>query len=301
MSNPQRIHRQTLKGVVLGVSISADDETTRLGFGEEQVSATTRRISDAVLGMGGGLVFGHDWRPGGVMEEVLNIAMDRRGAGDEKYPALRSFVPWPDHPALSEEQRKRLSGYLQVREAGLPGPLQQKADPQPFATSDEGRYLRARGLTHLREQLTVAATARLCMGGRQTGSSGLYPGILEEALLALQKQPLYVTALFGGATARLVEAIELPDRTPSPAGFAPTRDDVAAAVQKLRKSWEPDHFEVEPDPEAIWQAFNKTSVTDLARSNGLSEDENRALFHAQSIQEALHLVLRGLVRLQVNP
>jgi hypothetical protein len=287
---------------LLGVSISADNETARLGFGEEQVNATTRRISDAVLGMGGGLVFGHDWRPGGVMEQVLNIAMDRRGVGDEKHPVLHNFVPWPDHPALSEDQRKRLRGHLQIWEAGLPVPLRQKADPQPPASSAEGLYLRARALTHLREQLTATATARLCMGGRQAGSSGLYPGILEEALLALQaKQPLYVTALFGGATARLVEAIELPDRTPSPAGFAPTRDDVAVAVKELRKSWEPDHPEVEPNPDAIWQAFNKTSVVDLARGNGLSEGENRALFHAQSIQEALHLVLRGLVRLQVNP
>ncbi|MCP3918799.1 MAG: hypothetical protein GY711_24900 [bacterium] len=303
MTDKGRINGKTLHGAIVGISISADAETACMGFGEVQVTNTVRRVSDAVLGMGGRLVFGHDWRPGGVMEGVLNIALQRRGVGDEKEPAVHNLVPWPDRPALSQSERLHLRRHLCVEEAGLPDRLLAFADPPPSPDSDEGRYLRARGLTHLRKRLTQLATARLCMGGRHSGSSGCYPGILEEALLALVSgQPLYVTSLFGGTSARIVQAIEV-EPGPCPPDFAPTRDDVRASMRKLRPEREPDHPEVDVDAKAVWRAFNGTTVADLSGvdGNGLDEQENRALFHAQSIQAAVHLVLRGLVRLQGRP
>ena len=52
----------------------------------------------------------------------------------------------------------------------------------------------------MREKVTDETDARVVLGGRMTGFSGLMPGIVEEVLLATRKrQPLYVAGGFGGA------------------------------------------------------------------------------------------------------
>src|SRR5690606_12847315 len=109
-----------------------------------------------------------------------------------------NLVPWPDEPELSEPERTALAAHLAVEPAGLPPALVPHAATAARG-STERCYLRARGLTHLRRRLTATTNARLCIGGKLGGSQGRYPGIVEEALLAIEaKQPLYVSGLFGG-------------------------------------------------------------------------------------------------------
>jgi hypothetical protein len=48
-----------------------------------------------------------------------------------------------------------------------------------------------------------------CVGGGRFGSAGRYPGVIEEALLAVRdNKPLYLASFLGGASEQIVEAIE---------------------------------------------------------------------------------------------
>src|SRR5262249_24100765 len=134
-------------------------------------------------------------------------------------PLLRNLLPWPDRPALPMEDLKRLSSTLKVEAAGLPAELTdverdaRRAGPE----SPLYQYVRARGLTFLRQRLDAISHARLCIGGRRTGFAGRYPGVVEEALLAVvNKKPLYVAGFLGGASQQIAEALQ---RRPMPDDF----------------------------------------------------------------------------------
>ena len=111
-----------LHGTTLGVSISKSPGLTGRGLDSRDVNKAAFEISRAVLAQGGAVAFGHDWRPGGVMSDVLGFAMLRERAwrGNETWPRLLNFLPWPDKPSLSEEELERQGGLLAVHRMPAP-------------------------------------------------------------------------------------------------------------------------------------------------------------------------------------
>ena len=60
----------------------------------------------------------------------------------------------------------------------------------------------------MRRELATNTDARVVLGGKPDNFLGLYPGILEEALLAIsRKQPLYVLGGFGGAAGVVAQTL----------------------------------------------------------------------------------------------
>jgi len=275
--------------IAVGISISDSEESRRLGFPPPLVARMTALLAEALCSHGVRLVFGHDWRPNGVMLEALRLAQDYSGPASGAEPMMTNLVPWPDHPALGPEDRDRLSHILRVEEAGLPQGL---TDGSPGSselavtdrTTPEHRGLRARALTHLRHQLVARSDARLCLGGRLRGYSGRYPGIVEEAYLTLEAgQPLYLSGLIGGASALLISALRGEDCPPDLLANPALKDAVL----------EPDPYPT-LDPRTIWDRFVALGEDGLARMNGLTPEENRELLEAETIDAVAELVLRGI-------
>lgn len=72
---------RSLGGLRVGLSVSGTGEQmARRGFTEDGLNRLTVRLARALLTEGAALAFGHDWREGGVMEAVANIALDYRKA-----------------------------------------------------------------------------------------------------------------------------------------------------------------------------------------------------------------------------
>lgn len=296
-----------LTDVTVGISISDSDDGPLRGFPPAQTDQVVRQVVFALLGQGAGVVFGHDWRKDGVMEAVHGFARQVRASEsvpplEGSRPLLENFLPWPDEPVLDENERAQLRHTLHVASAGLPVELQDRAGA--VKALDRGdpryRYLRARGLTHLRQQLNQRTDARICLGGRRSGSAGRYPGVVEEALLAVEaRKPLYLAGLMGGATGQVIDAI---CRRPIPAEFCqPTP---AAELYQ-----HPPHpLEVDPatrrdrvfNPEATWATFGEFGVERLAQTNGLNPAENMELFTTPSLDRAIQLFLTGLGRLTLR-
>jgi hypothetical protein len=66
------------------------------------------RLSETLLGFGARLVFGHDWRYGGVMEAISQAALRYWPVDDANSPPLiKNFVPWPDNPQLKPDVQRR--------------------------------------------------------------------------------------------------------------------------------------------------------------------------------------------------
>jgi hypothetical protein len=302
MTPPQR----PLTGCVVNLSISESDDSTQRGFPSSQVNRVTLQIVSALFGQGASLVFGHDWREDGVMEAVYGFArqvqspipLSRAQADAENEPLLRNLVPWPDKPYLSGPELEQLSSTLRVELAGLPrelGALEAEAgrdDPNNTLF----RYVRARGLTFLRRRLNDISHFRFCIGGRQSGYDGRYPGVIEEAFLAVtDNKPLYLAGVLGGATKQVVDAFE--GREMANDFCRPAPLEAVYAAPPVREGGAADNDRV-IDRAAVWKAFRDTGRERLARNNGLTADENDELFHSSVIERAIELVLIGLSRLQ---
>jgi len=303
------LFQRPLQGLVVGLSISESDDSAQRGFPSWQVNRVTLQVVSALFGQGAGVVFGHDWREDGVMEAVHGFARqmqppdslspdEAKAAGQ---PLLENLLPWPDTPELSRKDRERLASTLHVEEAGLPFELV----PVSVAARRAGpnsaffRYVRARGLTHLRHRLLDRTLVRLCLGGKRGGSQGRYPGIVEEALLNIENgQPLFLTGLLGGATRQVIDAIE---GESLPEAFCPP-----TTLNEIYRNPPPDVVELDPitqsdrqiNPRQVWSTFQKAGLKGISQRNHLNDDENAELFHTPVLDRAIQLVLTGLSRIR---
>jgi SLOG cluster2 len=176
--------RQVLKDIVIGLSLSENTADMSIrGLPSDQVNKLVLRFSQTFLSHGACLVFGHDWRPDGVMEAVYDIAARYTSLSEEtsfQSPRLRNIVPWPSHPTLSRSEQDSLSPMLKIELCSLPAGISE-TPPIDISQTDWKTYLRARALTHARRTLDELSRVRICAGGRTKGSSGRYLGIVEEA------------------------------------------------------------------------------------------------------------------------
>ena len=298
-----------LSGCAVNVSVSESEDSTTRGFPKWQVNRATLQVVTALFGQGATLVFGHDWRDDGVMEAICNFARqvqasvplapaDADASGE---PVLLNVLPWPDAPVLSAPDLDQLRTTLRVVQAGLPELLRHLEDAGRAEQQGGGplyRYLRARGLTFLRHRLTALSHARLCLGGRRGGSQGRYPGVVEEAFLALQAhQPLYIAGLLGGASRQIIDAIDGgrmpedfcdPARTPARDVYLdpPVQESIGAKDDGVM------------DREMVWQAFVDAGRNGIAKASRLTAEETDELFHTQVLDRVIELTLVGLGRLK---
>lgn len=303
MTVPQR----PLAGYIVNLSISESDDSARRGFPLWQVNRVTLQFVAALFGQGASVVFGHDWREDGVMQAVYGFAQQVQApiplspaqSAAEAQPLLRNLLPWPDKPYLPEPDLEQLSSTLRVERAGLPGELRAFDDDARRVEPDTAlyQYLRARGLSFLRHRLNDVCHVRFCLGGRRSGHSGRYPGVIEEALLALtDKKPLYLATFLGGAAEQVVDAI---DGKPMGNDFCnpnPLLDLYKAPpVKELDAATRSDRV---INRDEVWGAFAEAGRERLAATNGLTLEENGELLRTPVIDRAIELVLTGLSRLK---
>ncbi len=297
--------QRPLTDCIVNLSISENEESDRRGFPIWQVNRVTLQLVSALFGQGASVAFGHDWREDGVMEAVYGFARQVQppvplspvDAEAISQPLLRNLLPWPQTPSLSPLEQEQLSATLRIEAAGLPETLHAFEAVARRAGPDDGLfiYARARGLTFLRHKLGEMCHARLCVGGRRVGYQGRYPGIIEEALLAVREnRPLYLAGFLGGAAEQVVSAIE----------GRPIPDDFCRDSPLIGLYLDPPVKEVDfeddrtIDRQAIWKEFSDVGLEKLATANALTVEENEELFHTPVVDRVIELVLIGLSRVR---
>lgn len=297
--------RRPFAGIIVNLSISESDDSAYRGFSPAQVNHFTLQVVSAFFGQGASLIFGHDWREDGVMEAVYGFAQQVQLPAplipEQSKPSVRpllwNLIPWPDEPRLLPRDLERLAFTLHIERAGLPEELIKYEEEALYKGRESAlyKYLRARGLTHLRHRVTGVSQARLCVGGRKLGSEGRYPGVIEEALLSLEdRKPLYLAGVFGGATRQLIQALM---GEPMPNDFClPTKAHPHYLNPPIREEMSETKTDRIVAPEAVWESFRDQGINGLAKNNGLSKEENLRLFQTAVLDEVIQTVLIGLSR-----
>ncbi len=156
------------------------------------------------------------------------------------------------------------------------------------------RIDKAIALTDMRVRMNKEIDARILMGGKLVDFSGFYPGIMQEGILALEKnKPVYIIGGFGGCANRLTRAIR---KVNSP--------ELTIDFQlKENRKFKLLYTEYQNSDASIQQKYPidyKTCIDEFAGkgidglNNGLTKKENLDLFETNNIQEITRLILKGL-------
>jgi hypothetical protein len=310
---PTSLWGQRLDGKRIGLSAGNPDEAEllALGLSATHIDDAARILARQVLAAGGKVVYGGTLSDRSLTECIFEMIGAYNRGGAHLNPLL-NITPWPWWHDVNADWQAARDDRLEIVKCDPPSDLETAdAGDQPggvdrLRASPEGRCDLVRSLTQMRRRLAEETDARLLLGGRPHEFLGLYPGILEEALLAIERnQPLYVLGAFGGAARLLVRALN-GERPPElTLEYQKSRSEAYAAalqVYDAKRAGRPDlalpaaNYEGAVDLLAAYGAGSPQTSSRLAQTNGLDDDENRALFETASLEEALHLIMKGLGR-----
>jgi hypothetical protein len=248
-----------LEGMAVGISISEAEDLASTGFTPDDVNLVTVELCRRLVVLGAQVVLGHQWRPGGIMEQVTRFAqayhMESGGSGQ---PIVHNVMAWPDKASLSDYDRGELKDLVRIYEP------------------EEPRE-RAAALTEMRVHVTQIAKARICLSGKMETYSGSMPGLIEEAFLSMnQGQPVYLSAMMGGAAAVLVECIQ---------------------GQRDIHTLFPQEAQLPVEIPSLFNGDSDRRYETLARMCRLYPRELEQLFSAQNLDTIIQLSTRGMSRI----
>jgi hypothetical protein len=264
-------YQEALSQRVIAISTSDSPDMPALGLSDEHLKDAMAEIARHLLALGARLVYGGDLRAHGFTELLFElVARHRRDADDgDIRPAVINYLAWPVHIYMKAKDLERLSadlaGSAELICLTLDGRRLTLVERQKLAPRQPTKAEWARGLTAMRHVMRQEADARIVLGGRVDQYKGVMPGIAEEALLSLQsKQPLFLMGGFGGCARDIAETLGI---------IAP---------------WAASH--------PAWrerQQFEMFAMSDL--NNGLTAEENATLARTPHVDQAVTLILRGLL------
>lgn len=267
---------EALTGLSVGLSVSDSPDLARLGLAEVHLRLALGEAARAVLLAGGRLVYGGRLDPEGYTA-FLQGELEKYGRRDRP---LLVCLAWQEHRQLTLAELRaaedQLGLYGSIEYLDTEGcPIARNADRGEAPVPVGDRELRVRALSALRVHLTSVCDARVLVGGRRSGFQGAMPGVIEEALLAVEEgQPIFLAGGFGGATLDAAQALGLGiDGWPQ---FADTGHDAWCEPLEMaarRVGWQPE-------------------------SNGLTLDENLRLAASHRPSDVATLVALGLGRLR---
>ncbi len=297
-----------LAGRRVGLSLSEPEDLSRYGLGRLHLEDALVELVRQLLAQEASLAYGGDLSKAGITDLLVDVMRTQSSPDGRDRRRLANFLAWPIHLDLDLESRAALVDVADYHLIPPPNDLVTtlELDPTraPSAASTDpllSRYIQARCLTAMRQQMIESCDALLALGGRRTGYLGKYPGIVEEAYLALRAgKPLFLLGGFGGSALAVIEALQgrVPagleaDRSASDPGEAPFVEVYNHWVSADPKLGEPIDYA------GLYTFFASHGMTGL--NNGLTAEENGRLFTTVYLDEAIFLVLTGLKRLFGRP
>lgn len=273
--------RNALTGIRLGISVSDSADLGRLGLLETHFRLALAEIARCVLVSGGQLTYGGHLEPTGYTAFLVQ-ELHRYSRRDRP---LHICLAWQEHQRVPlsklEEQRASLGLYgditfLDPDGRRIDAAKDRSEDPVPEADDS----VRKKSLTSLRRYMADNTEGRIFIGGKREGFQGDFPGLVEEAILALKaNQPVYLAGGFGGVTMDILRALGVDDGT-----WFPRKPNASVPDERLTRSLES-------------LAAIRKGVDWVSRlQNGLDQDENLQLTATHRPSEIAALISLGLGR-----
>jgi SLOG cluster2 len=288
----EKQHNRTAPPIAsVGISISDSDDMEALGYTRQHLEDALTETARYLLANRYRLVYGGDLRTGGFTYQLSDL-VKMYSPGSADFFWVTNYLAWPLYHALTLQQQATLNsmGIEMLKGEAPPG-----SDAACFASlgTVDDKLDCAMGLRLMRRAMVRNTNVRIIMGGQLTGYKGCMPGVVEEALLAIEaKQPLYLCGAWGGAAAAIIDAVLKGESEWLTKEYQSRQEGYAA----LLDAWNVQYADDRIDYAVIVQKFYEKGVSGLSAVNGLSDWENQRLFCTPHPQEMIFLILRGLKR-----
>lgn len=297
MTGKQR--QKPLSGKVIGISISDSPDLQRLGFSAVHQKRALIEISRHLLAQGASVAYGGDLRPGGFTVDLVEMVKAYNEQATERAEKILNFLAWPLHLKTTVEWQAQHKNEVSIQIIPLPQDLKQppfNIDEKTYLepNSTVNRYVWARCLTAMREQMARRIDARIILGGKVTDYKGAFPGIAEEAALAIaHHKPLFVLGAFGGCAKAVGEALlkESPEVL-TQTYQANQSQDYAEMLEFYNQQSDQGKPHKVIDYSTLVEIFGNAGFKGL--KNGLTESENQHLLATEDLDEMVYLILKGL-------
>lgn len=285
-----------LHGIKIGLSISNPDDSELLDHGISKTHVRDGFVEFAryLLVHGGKLFYGGDLRKDGFTEQLADLVRNYFPEETQPFHKIYNYQAWPMYLQLTKTEEAALKKVVEIKKVDSPQVIDLEKDTFLPPNSKENRVIWAKSLTKMREEMNQDIEVRILMGGSLQGYKGKYPGLLEEAYLAMRdEKPLFLLGGFGGCTEALINAIQGKKPIELSRDFQMKDKEYSEMVKEYNTDSANDHS---IDYNALLEFFEQKGIESL--NNGLSEEENLILFKTPYVPEMVSLVLKGLASIE---
>ncbi|WP_425404107.1 TIR domain-containing protein [Hwanghaeella sp.] len=302
-----------LSDTPIGISVGTVGEKALypIGISDLHINDATRTLAQHLLAAGAHLVYGGALELSGPTakgENLVGALFEMIAAynrvGKENFPPLRNFSAWPFWTGtdLSWLAARRASLTVDCLPAPASAESRKEQRLSDLLKTGEGRCLVGLSLSAMRRKMNEATAARVLLGGAPLDFLGLMPGLVEEAMLAIEKGvPVYILGGFGGAGSAIANAIlgGSPDVLTLDHQLKHTTlyRETLEALAQIDAGGTGDTGEA-GKPTVNYPAMTRTlaefGLEGLSETNGLSEEKNRRLLETRSLDEGIALIMEGL-------
>lgn len=283
----------SLRGKNIAISISDSEDIQNYGGDDTLLRDVTIELSRHILVAGGKLIYGGDLRSQGFTELFADLSCQygQHEKTDRNTKYFTNYFAWPIYLTITKTHESDFE-HSRVSIAKVDAPDECPSDIRGSfiaPTTIDNNFLWAKSLTKMRIQMESTANARILLGGRTHGFKGKYAGVLEEFIISQKNNhPIYLLGGFGGVTKAIVDIIE--ERTTESFLFEEAKKDLSYAdfFQYYNKKDGMNPI----DYSTVYNEIKTKNI--LGLNNGLTEDENKILFHSTNVLEIVALIMKGL-------
>lgn len=283
---------RSLTDIKVGLSISEIDEENRKGINNLHIQDILVEVSRYLMANGSKLLYGGDirYREDFNFVKILeDLAESYNYEYEDTTVKITNYVANYLRPNVSDQLQAELIHIVKFK-------FIEPLDDINYEDSDDTlykRYTKSRDLSNMRMKMNEDLDARIILGGKKNSFQGLYPGLLEETLLAIKsRKPIYLIGAFGGITEEIIKCIVGNKSDIITKEYQSIYNDYDKfnsyyTELSLKHNLEPINYEEKAG------ILRKAGVVGL--NNGLTLDENYRLFKSINIFEIISLILKGLI------
>lgn len=242
------------------------------------------------------LIYDGDLRSDGFTQFILDEANILRARIGEPRNHVENHLAWPLFLSTDHiDFKAKYSTVLKTESYAPPEDVLPLIDSETEVflppNSPLNSYIWSRSLTNMRESSIANSDVRVLAGGKLQNYKGKMPGVLEEFLIAIEKEkPIYLIGGLGGLCNKLCSTILN-----------------SKLAEEFTEEWQNNHNPAyselqniaseksqEADYDKIKNTLTSLTITDLAQKSGLNEVEYRRLMETPFVDEVVHLILKGL-------
>lgn len=272
----------------IGFSISENSDIKKYGFSYVHLMDYMNELARYFLVIGCELIYGgsvyykHEFN---FVNSLFNLAKTHNKANKEVFQKITNYITSESFDKLEIAEKASLSKVATFKKVS-------SWDLSELPSHMNIALRNALNLTKLRIEMNNHIDVRIILGGKAKNFTGLFPGVLEEAFLAIRtNKPVFIIGAFGGVSKILIDCLQKKISIDEyKANFDFTEENIELTrIYNLflgRNNIDSINYDV------IFDTLSTMGIEGL--KNGLSSKENERLFVSSNIVEIITLVFKGL-------